>query len=169
MSRRTQYSMNALYHWTNLAWQPQECSVHTLRKQSSGRKYSQNVCLSAKSCLLSRYRYKICSCSVAFSAKWAYTVLHHSENEYVMGGHWHFGFSETLHVHLYRYGWYTGCSLNSVFFSKILKYIPDSVLSRFPLGVSVCTHIRQNWQSSEKSQNFKEKTQCTLFLLDLFH
>ena len=30
-----------------------------------------------------------------------------------------------------------------VFFSKILKYIPDSGLSRFPVGVSVCTHTRQ--------------------------
>ena len=28
------------------------------------------------------------------------------------------------------------------FFSKILKYIPDSGLSQFPLGVSVCTQ----WQ-----------------------
>ena len=28
-------------------------------------------------------------------------------------------------------------------FSKILKYIPDSGLSRFPLIVSVCTHTRQ--------------------------
>ena len=34
----------------------------------------------------------------------------------------------------------TGCSLNIVFFSNILKYIPDSGLSRFPLGVSVCVH-----------------------------
>ena len=30
---------------------------------------------------------------------------------------------------------YTGCSLNIVFFPKILKYIPDSGLSRFFLGV----------------------------------
>ena len=37
---------------------------------------------------------------------------------------------------------YTGCSLNIVFFSKILKYIPDSGLYRVPLGVSVCTQ----WQ-----------------------
>ena len=37
---------------------------------------------------------------------------------------------------------YTGCSLNIVFFSKISKYIPDSGLSLFPLGVSVCTQ----WQ-----------------------
>ena len=48
-------------------------------------------------------------------------------------------------------------------FSKILKYIPDSGLSRFPLGVSVCTQwqvkpqrLQQNWQSSEKSQHVKE-------------
>ena len=33
----------------------------------------------------------------------------------------------------------TGRSLNIVFFFKILKYIPYSGLSRFPLGVSVCT------------------------------
>ena len=37
---------------------------------------------------------------------------------------------------------HTGCSLNIVFFSKILKYIPDSGLSRFPLSVNVCTQ----WQ-----------------------
>ena len=45
--------------------------------------------------------------------------------------------------------------------------IPDSGLSLFSLGVSVCTHTRQvesqalqqNWQSSENSPNFKEKTQ----------
>ena len=51
------------------------------------------------------------------------------------------------------------------FFPKILKY---SVLSLFSLDVSVCVHthqagripaLRQNWESSEKSQNFKEKTQ----------
>ena len=38
--------------------------------------------------------------------------------------------------------WYTGCLLNIVFYSKILKYIPDSGLSRFPFGVSVCSQ----WQ-----------------------
>ena len=39
-------------------------------------------------------------------------------------------------------------------FSSILKYILDSGLYRFPLGVSVCTQ----WQaSSEKSQHFKEQ------------
>ena len=48
-------------------------------------------------------------------------------------------------------------------FSKILKYIPDSGLSRIPTGgVSVCTqwlvnHHQQTWQNSEKSQHFKEK------------
>ena len=49
---------------------------------------------------------------------------------------------------------------------KILKYIPDSGLSRFPL-VHKCVYtmagqtlaLQQNWQSSEKSQHFKEKTQ----------
>ena len=41
----------------------------------------------------------------------------------------------------YRYSVFisgSGCSLYIVF-SKILKYIPDSGLSRFPLSVSVCT------------------------------
>ena len=53
---------------------------------------------------------------------------------------------------------HTGCSLNNVFFSKILKYIPDSGLSRFPLGVTVCIQWQvkhQHLQSSEKSQHFK--------------
>ena len=31
-------------------------------------------------------------------------------------------------------------------FSKILKYIPDSGLSRFPLGVSVCTQCQVKHQ-----------------------
>ena len=62
-------------------------------------------------------------------------------------------------------------------FSKILKYIPDSGPSRFPLGVSVCTQwqvktqrLPQNLQSSEKSQHFKEKTQYvmnTLYMVNL--
>ena len=49
-------------------------------------------------------------------------------------------------------------------FSKILEYIPDSALSRFPLGVSVCTQwqvkpqrLQQNCKGSGKSQHFKEK------------
>ena len=48
-------------------------------------------------------------------------------------------------------------------FSKILIYVPDSVFSRCQC---VYTHqpgrtpaLQQNWQSSEKSQHFKEKTQ----------
>ena len=36
----------------------------------------------------------------------------------------------------------TGCSLNIVFYSRILN-IPDSCLSLFSLGVSVCIHSRQ--------------------------
>ena len=46
-------------------------------------------------------------------------------------------------------------------FSKILIYFPDSV---FPRCQCVYTHqagrtpaLQQNWQSSEKSQNYKEK------------
>ena len=45
------------------------------------------------------------------------------------------------------------CGIKYCVFSKILKYIPDSGLSRFPLGVSVCTQwqvkaqrLQQNWQ-----------------------
>ena len=69
---------------------------------------------------------------------------------------------------------YTGCSLNIVFFSKILKYIPDSVLSRFPLGVSVCTHIRQVEHQRctrtgrvQKNHKIKEKTQYLMNTLYL--
>ena len=68
----------------------------------------------------------------------------------------------------------TGCSLKIVFFSKILKYIPDSDLSRFPLGVSVCTqwqvkhrHCSRTCRIQKKSQNFKEKTQCLMNTLYL--
>ena len=44
-------------------------------------------------------------------------------------------------------------SLNIVFFTEFLKNIPDShQAGRKPA-------LQQNWQSSEKSQNFKEKTQ----------
>ena len=65
--------------------------------------------------------------------------------------------------------WGTECSLDIVFFSKIFKYfglLPFSVFSRFSLGQGVYTHqtgrapaLQQNWQSSEKSHYFKEKTQ----------
>ena len=61
--------------------------------------------------------------------------------------------------------YYTECSLNIVFFSNVLKYIPDSGHSRFFLGVSVSgtmagqtPALQQDWQSSEKSQHFKENT-----------
>ena len=41
----------------------------------------------------------------------------------------------------------TGCSLNIVFFSKILKYIPDFGNSRFFLGVYNGLHARTTkWQ-----------------------
>ena len=39
--------------------------------------------------------------------------------------------------------YYTGCSISIVFFSEDLKNFPDSGLSLFSLGVSVCTHTRQ--------------------------
>ena len=61
-------------------------------------------------------------------------------------------------------------------FFRFLENIPDSGLSLFSLGQSVYTHqagrkpaLQQNRQSSEKSQNFKEKTQYlmnTLYLLN---
>ena len=60
----------------------------------------------------------------------------------------------------------TRCSFNIMFFSKVSKYsglLPFSVFSRCQC---VYTHqagkkpaLQQNWQSSEKSQNFMEKTQ----------
>ena len=70
---------------------------------------------------------------------------------------------------------YTGCSLNIVFFPKILKYSGLWPFSVFPRCQCVYTYqagrtqaLQQNWQSSEKSQNFKEKTQYlnnTLYIL----
>ena len=51
-----------------------------------------------------------------------------------------------------------------MFFSKILKHIPNSGLSRFPLSFSECTQwqvntsTEKNLQSSEKSQHFEENT-----------
>ena len=52
-----------------------------------------------------------------------------------------------------------------VFFFKDSKFILDSGLSLFSLGVSVCTHTRQiehqrcsrTGRVQKKSQNFKEK------------
>ena len=57
---------------------------------------------------------------------------------------------------------YTGCSLNIVFFSKILKYIPDSGLSQCQCvytmaGQTPPAALQQKCQSSEKSQHFKAK------------
>ena len=48
-------------------------------------------------------------------------------------------------------------------FSKILKYILDSGLSRFPLGVNVCTQRQVKLQHCsrtgrvQKNQHFKDK------------
>ena len=60
----------------------------------------------------------------------------------------------------------TGCSLNIVFFPKILKYYGLWPFSVFPRCQCVYTYqagrkqaLQQNWQSSEKSQIFKIKTQ----------
>ena len=60
------------------------------------------------------------------------------------------------------------------FFSKILKYIPDSGRSRFSSVVYTdvimagrTPTLQQNWQSSEKSQHFKEKTQYLMNTLYL--
>ena len=54
------------------------------------------------------------------------------------------------------------CKKYIVFLFQRFLNIPDSCFFLFYLGVSVCTHTRQvehqqNRQSSEKSQNFKEK------------
>ena len=58
----------------------------------------------------------------------------------------------------------TGCSLNIVFFPKILEYSGLWPFSVFPWCQFLYTHqagrtpaLKQNWPSSEKSQNFKEK------------
>ena len=66
----------------------------------------------------------------------------------------------------------TGCSLNIVFFSEFF----EKFRTLFSFGVSVLyTHqagrkpaMRQNWQSSEKSQHFKEKTQYLMNTLYKF-
>ena len=58
----------------------------------------------------------------------------------------------------------TGCLLNIVFFLKISKYSRLLPFTVFPRCQCVYTHqagrtpaLQQNWQSSEKSQHFKEK------------
>ena len=72
----------------------------------------------------------------------------------------------------------TGCLLNIVFFSRRFSNIPDSGLSLFSLGVSVCTHTKQvEHQRCRRtgrvriSQHFKGKTQYlmnTLYLIFWF-
>ena len=69
-----------------------------------------------------------------------------------------FSFEESL---LYTY---TGCSLNIVFFPKILEYSVLWPFSVFPWCQCEYTHqagktpaLQKNWQSSERSQNIKEK------------
>ena len=59
----------------------------------------------------------------------------------------------------------TGCSLDIVFFPKILEYIGLWSFSVSPRCQCVYTHqagrtpaLQQDWQSSEKSQHFEEKT-----------
>ena len=62
--------------------------------------------------------------------------------------------------------WYRVFIKYCLFFPKILKYSGLWPFPIFPLYQCVYTHqagrtpaLQQNWQSSEKSQNFKEKTQ----------
>ena len=59
----------------------------------------------------------------------------------------------------------TGCSLNIVFFSKDFRIFQTLIFSVFPWCQCVYTHqegrttaLQQNWQSSEKLQNFLGKT-----------
>ena len=43
-------------------------------------------------------------------------------------------------------------------FSNILRYIPDSGLSRFPLGVSECTQGRSNTSTAAELAEFRKIT-----------
>ena len=56
----------------------------------------------------------------------------------------------------------TGCSLNIVFFFRILKSIPDSVLFLFSLGASVCTTVhtpgRQKTSAAAELAEFRKIT-----------
>ena len=68
----------------------------------------------------------------------------------------------------------TGCSLNIVFFQKMLEYSGLWPFSTFPLCQCVYTQqagrkpaLQQNWQSSEKSL-FKEKTPYLMKTLYLY-
>ena len=69
---------------------------------------------------------------------------------------------------------FVGCSLNIVLFPMILKYSGLWPFSVFPRCQCVYTHqagrkpgLQQNWQSSEKYQSFKEKTQYLMNTLYL--
>ena len=54
---------------------------------------------------------------------------------------------------------HTGRSLNIVFFFEDLKYIPDSGLSRFTLGVSDCVHNgRPNTSAAAELEEFRKIT-----------
>ena len=62
-----------------------------------------------------------------------------------------------------------------MFFSKILEYIPDSGLSRFPLDVSVCVYNGRSNNSAvaelakfRKPQHLKENTQYFMNTLYLY-
>ena len=68
----------------------------------------------------------------------------------------------------------TGCSLNIIFFLKILEYSGLWSFSVVPRCQCVYTHqagrtpaLHQNWQSSEKSQNFEIKTQYLMNTLGI--
>ena len=67
----------------------------------------------------------------------------------------------------------TECSLNIVVFFRIFKNIPNSICPRCQC---VYTHqagrkpaLQKNWQSSEKSQHLKEKTQYLMNTLYVSH
>ena len=67
-------------------------------------------------------------------------------------------------------------ALNFVFFPKILKYFGLWPFSVFPRCQCVYTHqagrtpaLQQNWQSSEKSQHFREKTKYLMNTLYIIH
>ena len=70
----------------------------------------------------------------------------------------------------------TSCSLNIVFFRRFLYIFLTLAYLGFPLDASVCTldtmagqtsALQQNWQSSEKSQHFKENKQYLMNTLYL--
>ena len=71
----------------------------------------------------------------------------------------------------------TGCSLNIVFFPKILEYSGLWPSSVFPYCQFVYTHqagitpaLQQNWQSSEKSQKNMENHVFGFFMKNIvFH